>query len=109
EEDYFYINTLKASLENEFREYLFKVTAELLYGIISGITAKSEAGEKDIRFIAEFYAFGIVGVIVSWAQQGMTETPEFLTIQLKKLVYGTEKYATIRYQSKYKNAETKTL
>jgi hypothetical protein len=36
----------------------------------------------------------------------MTESPEFLTTQLKKLVYGTEKYATIRYQSKYKNAET---
>lgn len=103
-ENYFYINTLKASVENEFREYLFKVTVELLCDIISGITVNSEAGEKDIRFVAEFYAYGIVGVVISWALHGMTETPEYITAQLKNLVYGTEKYATLRYQSKNRNA-----
>jgi len=100
EEDYFYINTLKASVENEFREYLFQVTVELLSGIISGITVNSNAGEKDVRFVAEFYAFGIVGVVLSWVQHGMKETPDYITSQLKNLVYGTEKYATLRYQSK---------
>ena len=100
EEDYFYINTLKASVENEFREYLFKVTVELLCDIISTITINEKANEEDIRFVAEFYAFGLVGVIISWAQRGMKETPDYLTAQLKNLVYGTEKYATLRYQSK---------
>ncbi len=103
EEDYFYINTLKASAENEFKEYLFKVTVELLSGIISGITLNSEASEKDILFVAEFYAYGIVGVVISWALHGMIETPEYITAQLKNLVYGTEKYATLRYQSKFRN------
>lgn len=103
-EDYFYINTLKSSVENEFREYLFKVTVELLCDIISGITVNSEASEKDILFVAEFYAYGIVGVVISWALHGMTETPEYITAQLKNLVYGTEKYATLRYQSKNRKA-----
>lgn len=103
EEDYFYINTLKASVENEFREYLFKITVELLCDIISGITVNTNANEKDIRFVAEFYAFGIVGVVLAWAQHGMKETPEYVTAQLKNLVYGTEKYATLRYQSKNRN------
>ena len=101
EEDYFYMNTLKSSVENEFREYLFKVTVELLCDIIHGIAANADAKEKDVRFIAEFYAFGLVGVIVSWIQKGMKETPEYITAQLKNLVYGTEKYATLRYQTKY--------
>ena len=100
EEDYFYINTLKASVANEFKEYLFKVTVELLCSIISGITANSNATEEEVRFVAEFYAFGIVGVVISWAQHGMKETPGYITAQLKNLVYGTEKYATLRYQSK---------
>lgn len=103
EEEYFYINTLKASVENEFREYLFKITAELLCDIISAITVNTNANEKDIRFVAEFYAFGIVGVVLAWAQHGMKETPEYVTAQLKNLVYGTEKYATLRYQSKNRN------
>jgi probable dihydroxyacetone kinase regulator len=105
-EDYFYSSTLKASEENEFREYLFKVTVELLCDIISNITINSEASEKDIRFVAEFYAFGIVGVIISWVRHGMTETPEYITAQLKNLVYGTEKYATLRYQTKNRKADT---
>jgi probable dihydroxyacetone kinase regulator len=103
EEEYFYMNTLKASVENEFREYLFKVTVELLCDIINGITLNSNAAENDIRFIAEFYAFGLVGVVISWVQHGMKETPQYITAQLKNLVYGTEKYATLRYQSKYLN------
>jgi probable dihydroxyacetone kinase regulator len=101
EEDYFYMNTMKAAVENEFREYLFKVTVEMLCFIIKGITVNSDALEKDILFVAEFYAFGIVGVMISWIQRGMKETPEYITGQLKNLVYGTEKYATLRYQTKH--------
>jgi probable dihydroxyacetone kinase regulator len=102
-EDYFYISTLKAPVENEFREYLFKVTLEFLCNIIRGITVNSKASEEDIRFVAEFYTYGIVGIVISWVQRGMKETPEYITAQLKNLVYGTEKYATLRYQSRNSN------
>ncbi|MBP1756086.1 MAG: dihydroxyacetone kinase transcriptional activator DhaS [Firmicutes bacterium] len=104
EEDYFYINTLKASVENEFREYLFKVTVELLCGVIHDITSDTGVNDKDINFIAEFFAFGLIGVIVAWVQNGMKETPEYVASQLKYMVEGTEKYATLRYQNKLQKA-----
>jgi probable dihydroxyacetone kinase regulator len=97
-EENFYINTLKASVENEFREYLFRITAELFFEIISKIASNTEMGEDEIKFIADFYAFGIVGIVISWVQRGMKETPEYITAQLKNLAYGTRRYAIARIQ-----------
>ena len=95
EEDYFYISTLKASVENEFREYLFKIIVKLLCDMFSEIAVQAKEREKDIRFIAEFYAHGFIGGIVSWAHSGMKETPEYLAERLKMLLIGTEKYLPV--------------
>lgn len=100
DEDYFYISTLKASVENEFRQYLFRVTAQLFGDIIGKITGNDKIGKDEMKFIAEFYAFGIVGVIINWVQNGMKETPEYISTQLKNVASGTEKFASIRYQLK---------
>jgi probable dihydroxyacetone kinase regulator len=99
-EDFFYVNTLKASVKNEFEEYLFKLVSELFCDIISRIAKNAEMEEEEIRFIAEFYAFGMTGTITSWALHGMKETPEYISAQLENLAYGTEKFATTRYQEK---------
>ena len=116
-EDYFYENTMKASLENEFREYLYHVTSELFSVIINRIVEKNviqdviKASPKDIveednkDFIAQFYAFGIVGIIISWVQHGMKESPKYITSHLKSLAEGTKKFATARYLQNTINEE----
>lgn len=97
QEDYFYQNTLKASVENEFREYLFRITCELFENIIDQIVENNRMQENEKRFISEFYAFGIVGTIMSWAQHGMKETPEYIASQMKNLADDTKKFASKRY------------
>lgn len=97
-EDYFYISTLKASVGNEFREYLFRVTVEFFCDLIEKVAENMR--EEEVRFIAEFYAFGIVGVIISWVQKGMKESPGYVTDQLTNLVNGTERFASFRYQKR---------
>lgn len=99
-EDYFYENTMKASLENEFREYLYHVTCELFCDIIDRIDENGALNQDNKRFIAEFYTFGIVGIIISWVQNGMKESPEYIISHLKNLAYGTQKFATSRYLQK---------
>lgn len=108
-EEYFYINTLKASVKNEFEEYLFKVISELFCDIINRIAKNTVIPEDELRFIAEFYAFGMTGTIISWAVKGMKETPEYITAQLEKLAYGTEKFATARYQEKNQAGKDRPL
>lgn len=102
-EDYFYVNTLKVSVENDFKEYLFRITVELFTDIVQTITVHEKMNEEEIKFIAEFYSYGIVGIIISWAQHGMKETPEYITEHLKNLVNGTERFAMMRYLMKNAN------
>ncbi len=100
EEDYFYENTLRVTQENGFRDYLFRIASELFCDIIGKIAENEEVTEDQIHFIAEFYAFGIVGIIISWAQHGMKETPEYIANQLKMVSEGTKKFAVARYLQK---------
>lgn len=97
DEKYFYENTLKLSVENGFREYLFRITSELFLSIVERIGINESMKEEEKNFISEFYAFGIVGVIISWAQHGMKESPEYITAQLKTVSEGTKKFAASRY------------
>ena len=92
----FYENALKASGQNGFHNYLFSVARELFGDVIDKV-AKGSIAEDEKLFIAEFYAYGIVGIIVSWAQQGMKKSPAEITGHLKKLVYDSQKFAISRY------------
>lgn len=107
-EDYFYMNTLKASVKNEFEEYLNRLVTELFYEIIGRITKETTMEESEIRFIAEFYAFGMTGTIINWALHGMKESPEYIASQIQNLAYGTERFATVRYQDRNKENNTIT-
>ena len=98
-EEYFYCNTLRLSAENEFREYLFRITAELFRHMMEGLAVDMSFSEHEKKFIAEFYAFGIVGVIISWAQHDMKEAPETISRQLKNVSIGTQKFALSRTES----------
>lgn len=108
-EDYFYINTLKASAKKEFEEYLFQLVSELFIDIIGRIAADTDMGEDEIKFIAEFYAFGMAGTIISWAVKGMKESPEYITMQITNLVHGTEKFAIARYLERQMNQKCQSI
>lgn len=106
-EEFFYTNTLKASVKNEFEEYVLKVTSELFCEIIGKIAKKNIKMEEDeIRFIAEFYSYGITGTIIAWASKGMKETPEYIANQLRNLALGTGKFAITRYFEKMRSHES---
>ncbi len=106
EEEYFYVNTLKANVKNEFEEYLIKVTSDLFYVIIGRIAQRDiQMDENEIRFIAEFYSYGITGTITAWVSKGMKQSPEYVTSQLRSLALGTGRFAVTRYFEKKKNHE----
>lgn len=97
QEAYFYENALHEGGQHEFQNYLLCVARELFSGIIERIAQNTTIELEDRQFIADFFAFGIVGVIVAWAKNGMKETPEFITTRLKNLVEDSKKFAVQRY------------
>ncbi|MDF2567526.1 MAG: dihydroxyacetone kinase transcriptional activator DhaS [Oscillospiraceae bacterium] len=99
-ESYFYENALRSSGDSEFERYLLSFSKELFVSIIHKLDEGYNIQNDDIEFIAQFYSFGIVGMIVSWAKNGMAASPESMTSHLKNLVYDSKMFAVKRYMDK---------
>ncbi|HEX2985298.1 MAG TPA: dihydroxyacetone kinase transcriptional activator DhaS [Caproiciproducens sp.] len=78
----FYINALSVTGQNAFQEYFFDVTKGILLAVIDALDIQGPISEEDKNFIAEFYAYGLVGVTVQWARRGMKLPPEDMVNRL---------------------------
>ena len=91
----FYVNTLKEQ-EHTFESYLFEMAKALFLEAITRLDEKNHLNDVEREFDAEFYAYGICGVIVSWTQSGMRIKPEVVAEHLRSLAKDTERIGYIR-------------
>ena len=82
----FYWNALRISPQSEFEVHLLSLAKAMFYIIIGKLVSEGQITEEEMRFMADFYAHGSVGIIVEWAKSGMRETPEHLTEMIFHLV-----------------------
>lgn len=83
----FYQNAFKINL-NVLFEYVSKISTSVLETVIQNIAEKHGISSKaeNINTISEFFGFGFAGVVMSWANRGMTETPEEMVLKIKEFV-----------------------
>ncbi|MGN0353606.1 MAG: TetR/AcrR family transcriptional regulator [Muricoprocola sp.] len=55
----------------QIENYLFKLTYNLIMGVVEEKSAGKNISQEDKVFIAEFYKYGFVGVMLDWIKQGM--------------------------------------
>lgn len=91
----FYINTLKEQ-EHTFESYLFDMAKALFLEAIEALDKNHKLKDEEKEFDAEFYAYGICGVILSWAEKGMKIPPSQVALRLKRLAQDSEKAAYMR-------------
>lgn len=91
----FYSNTLKDQ-EHTFETYLFEMSKALFLEAIEALDINHKLNDSELEFDAEFYAYGICGVILSWVNKGMKISPEAVARHLKSLVKDSEKAAYLR-------------
>lgn len=99
-ESYFYENAFKSSGDNEFEKYFLSFMEELFLNVIEQLDSEQSIAADDKEFIARFYSFGVVGMIVSWAKSGMMVTPERIVNQLKTVVHNLNIMDIGRYITK---------
>ncbi len=96
----FYQNAINQSFQNEFSAYLIEIASGLFCNIIDNIAGDRKINEEDKKFIAEFYSFGVVGLIVSWAKDGMKKSAAIMIKQISTLVNDSKSFAVKRYFEK---------
>lgn len=69
----FVLNAYRCISRDQMENFLFRLT----YGLIRGVVDEKSQGvaisEADKAFIAEFYKYSFVGILLDWIKQGMSD------------------------------------
>ena len=102
---HFYQTTLKDINGSEFQNYLFTVTKEILMEMIEHLSSDRKMNPdvapvmtlQKKTFTAEFLSYGVVGMIIGWAQNGMKQSPDYFFISINEIINGARMFAVSRY------------
>lgn len=96
---YFVKNTYHSVSREHLERYLYNETYNLLIGVIEekagGMTVRSE----DKAFIANFYKYAFVGLMLEWIGSGMHESPTAIIERLSILIHGDVSKALQKFRT----------
>ena len=79
--------------------YLYKLTYDLLIGVINEKSANMSVRDEDKKFIADFYKYAFVGIMLNWIKDGMKENPKKIIESLSTLIHGNISKALDNYRT----------
>ncbi len=93
----FCINSLYSLGRDHLDSFLNRITFDLLLGVVSEISEGMNVLYEDKEFIAKFYTYAFVGLVISWMKEGMVEPPECILEKLHKLIEGDVEKSLKKY------------
>lgn len=89
-----FITNIYHHLQSDYLyRYLYRVTYDLLYGVIEEQASGMVVRDEDKEFIANFYKYGFVGLVLEWIDKGMKEDPKIIIERLNSLIQGSFSHA----------------
>ena len=79
-----FLNIFHAVLENK----PYKLVYDLIYNVVEEKAQGLHVPEEDKAFIADFYKYAFVGIMLDWIKNGMTEPPERIIERISILIQG---------------------
>ena len=93
------LNIYRSVSHEQVELYLYRLTYDLMLGVVEEQAAGMSVRPEDKRFIADFYKYALVGLVLDWVRQGMREDPQQLVDRLSQLVSGNIAAALARYRA----------
>ena len=69
----FVLNAFRALDREKIEKFLFGLTSDLILGVVEEQAQEKSVTEEEKRFIADFYKYSFVGIMLDWIQKGMKE------------------------------------
>lgn len=69
----FILNAYHAISREQIERFLFRLVHDLIMNVVNEKSAEYHLDETTKNFIANFYKYGFVGVMLDWIGQGMKE------------------------------------
>ena len=85
----FVTRTYHSISREHLERYLYHETYQLLAGVVEEKAQGMAVRDEDKAFIANFYKFGFVGLMLEWIGGGMKEEPKALIHRLEQFIHGS--------------------
>lgn len=69
----FILNVYRSVSREQIESYLFQLTRSLIRDVVEEKAAGTGLSEEEKTFIADFYKYSFVGVMLDWVRTGMKE------------------------------------
>ena len=83
------MNAYRALSREQIENYLFMLTHNLLMGVVEEKSKGLDITEGEKSFIADFYKYGFVGVMLDWIGKGMKEDYTEITDRMSVTLDGS--------------------
>lgn len=95
----FIINVYHSVSREQIERYLYKVTYELLIGVVNEKSAGMNVRDEDKKFIADIYKYAFVGIMLDWIKGDMREDPKIIVEKLSIAIHGNIKNALENFRT----------
>jgi len=94
----FVLSVYSSMSREQLERYLYTLTYNLLIGVVEEKAAGMKVREEDKKFIADFYKFAFVGIMLDWIRGRMKEKPQLIIDRLSVLIHGDITRALKKYR-----------
>ena len=90
-------NVYQSVSREQVENYLYTLTRSLLIGVVEELSAGMDVRETEKEFIADFYKFAFVGLMLDWIKDEMKKDPQQIIDRLSTLIEGDITRALNKY------------
>lgn len=84
----FIMNVYRSVSREQIEMYLYKLTYNLLIDVVNEKSVGMAVSDEDKKFIADFYKYAFVGIMLNWIRNDMKEEPKQIVDHLSVLIHG---------------------
>lgn len=84
----FILNVYRCVSREQIENYLFSLTYSLIAGVVEEQAEGMDVPKEEREFIAHFYKYSFVGVMLDWIRRGMKEEPRELAEKICITMHG---------------------
>lgn len=84
----FIMNVCHSVNREKIESFLYKLTYQLIVDVVEEKCARDHLPEEDKQFIADFYKYGFVGIMLDWIDHGMKEDYQKIVDLLSVTLHG---------------------
>ena len=68
---------------------IYKLVFPIIYNVVKNKTNNIKIKEEDLIFIADFYKYSFVAIVLKWVEDGMEKDPQEIVNRVSDIVTGT--------------------